>query len=64
MNQKGDVEQLRNDLKDYYGTAMFGGFPMAMIELSQVERASDEEVINMAKDKGKLFQIKEEQDAQ
>ena len=52
MNQRIDVERLRNDLKDYYGTAMFGGFPMAMIELSQVERASDEEVINMAKDKG------------
>ena len=51
MNQRIDVERLRNDLKDYYGTAMFGGFSVAMMELSQVERASDEEVVNMAKDK-------------
>ena len=43
-----DVEQLRNLLKDYYGTAMFNGFPMAVIDLGKVERMSDEEVIELA----------------
>ena len=52
MNQGIDVEGLRKNLKDYYGTAMFGGFSMAMMDLTRVERASDEEVINMAKEKG------------
>ena len=52
MNQGIDVEGLRKNLKDYYGTAMFSGFSMAMMDLTRVERASDEEVINMAKEKG------------
>ena len=47
-----DVEQLRNLLKDYYGTAMFNGFPMALIDLSKVDRMSDEEVIELAYEVG------------
>lgn len=47
-----DIEQLRDDLKDYYGTAMFGGFPMAMIEAEKVLRASDEELIRIAEKNG------------
>ena len=43
-----DVEQLRNLLKDYYGTAMFNGFPMAVIDLAKVDCMSDEEVIELA----------------
>ena len=43
-----DVEQLRNLLKDYYGTSMFNGFPMAVIDLGKVDRMSDEEVIELA----------------
>ena len=34
-----DIERLREDLKDYYGTAMFNGFPMAMMEVDKVSRA-------------------------
>ena len=35
-----DYERLRNDLMDYYGTAtMFN--PVAVMELSEVENASD-----------------------
>ena len=45
---KYDVEQLRALLKDYYGTAMFNGFPMAVIDLGKVDRMSDEEVIELA----------------
>lgn len=43
-----DVERLRALLKDYYGTAMFNGFPMAVIDLAKVDRMSDEEVIELA----------------
>lgn len=43
-----DYEKLRNDLIDYYGTASYNGFPMAIIELSDVENASYEELINIA----------------
>lgn len=45
---KINIELLRKDLKDYYGTAMFGGSPMAMMELSEVERASEKELIRLA----------------
>lgn len=43
-----DYEKLRNDLIDYYGTASYNGFPIAIIELSDVENASYEELINIA----------------
>jgi hypothetical protein len=52
MNQRIDVERLRKNLKDYYGTAMFGRFSMAMMDLTRVERASDEELIRMAEKNG------------
>lgn len=41
-------EQLRKDLKDYYGTAMLGGSPTAMMELSKIEKASEQELIQIA----------------
>ena len=41
-----NYNQLRSDLIDYFGTAMSSGFPMAVIELSDVERASDAELIH------------------
>ncbi len=47
-----DVESLRDDLKDYYGTAMTGGFPMAVVDLAKVETASPQELIDMAQDQG------------
>ena len=37
---------------DYYGTAMFSGFPMAVVDLSRIERASDEELIEIAQKNG------------
>ncbi len=40
-----DVDHIRDLLKDYYGTAMFNGFPMAIVDLGKVDRMSDEEVI-------------------
>lgn len=39
-----DTEELREKLKDYYGTAVAEGMPMAVIDLVRVENMSDEEV--------------------
>lgn len=50
-------EELRKALMDYYGTAMSSGNPMAVIELSQTESASNEKLIQMA---GELGWIKED----
>lgn len=47
-----NIEQLRQDLLDYYGTAMNNGFPMAIIELSKIEKASAEELIEIAQQNG------------
>ena len=47
-----DVSRLRDDLEDYYGTAMFSGMPMAVIELSQAETASPQELVDMARRAG------------
>ena len=43
-----DVERLRRDLKDYYGTALFSASPMAVLDLSRIERASDLEIVEEA----------------
>lgn len=51
MNQEIDYEKLRRDLEDHYGTAMFAGFGAAMMDLSKIENASDNELIEIAKKK-------------
>lgn len=43
-----NIEKLKQDLIDYFGTAMFNASPLAMIELSKVENANDEELIEIA----------------
>ena len=43
-----DFKRLRDDLIDYFGTAMSNGFGMAVIEISEVENASPEELISIA----------------
>ncbi len=48
MNKDIDYDALRNDLEDYYGTAMFGGAGMAVDGLSEVESASDDRLIEIA----------------
>ena len=42
-----DVDALREDLKNYYGTAMQYN-PTAMMDLIKVENASDNEIVNIA----------------
>ena len=49
MEYEIDVDRLRRDLKDYYGTAMFSASPMAVLDLSRIERASDLEIIEEAR---------------
>ena len=48
MYEEIDVERLRKDLLDYYGTAMYNASPLAIIELSKIERASEDELIQIA----------------
>ena len=43
-----DVERLRSDLIDYLGTAFYAGFGPAVIEISEVENATLEQLIGIA----------------
>ena len=47
-----DFESLRSDLMDNYGTAMCSGFPMAVMDLGRVERASESELLQIAQKEG------------
>ena len=47
-----DVESLIDALMSYYGTAMSSGFPMAVIDLGDVENASPEELVKLAQQLG------------
>ena len=50
--QEIDFERLREDLVDYFGSAMFAGFPAAVIDVTQVETASNEQLIQIAQQNG------------
>ena len=43
-----DIERLRHDLIDYYGSGMMCGIGAFSINISVIERASDEVLINIA----------------
>lgn len=47
-----DFERLREDLVDYFGTAMFAGFPAAVVDVTQVEMATNEQLIQIAQANG------------
>ena len=49
---KYNTRKLRRDLMDKYGTAMYSGFPMAVIDLSDIESMSDEELLEYAQNQG------------
>jgi len=42
------VEELKEQLMDYYGTAMTSGMPMAVIDLGRIESMDDEEIMKEA----------------
>ena len=48
MDKNINIEKIRNDLIDRYGTAMFNSSPLAIIELSKIEKADDDEIIRIA----------------
>ena len=43
-----DIERLRKDLIDYFGTAIFVSSPLSIMELSKIEKATEEELIKIA----------------
>lgn len=43
-----DIEKLRKDLIDHFTSAMFIVSPVAMMDLTKVEYATDEELIEIA----------------
>ena len=47
-----NVERLRNDLIEYFGSAMNVASPVAMMDLVKVENASDEQVVRIALSNG------------
>ena len=48
-----DVEELRRALMDHYGTAM-QLYPQAVVDLTQVEHAAPEQLLQLALDAGLL----------
>ena len=48
MNEDLNIDKLREDLLDYYGTAIFNASPLAIIELINIEKASNEELKEIA----------------
>ncbi len=47
-----DEDKLRYDLMNYFGTAMSSGFSMAVMDLSEVEIASLDRLMEIAKENG------------
>lgn len=47
MYEEIDYERLRNDLMNYFGSAMMY-YPVAVVELSEVEHASPSKLIQIA----------------
>lgn len=46
------IEELRQELMDYVGTASFSGMPAAFIDLAQIENADAYELIRIARQLG------------
>lgn len=47
-----DTEKLRQDLIDYFTSAMFLASPVALIDLTKVENAGEKELIQIAINEG------------
>ena len=54
---KKNIEELRSELIDYFGSAGFSGMPMAFMDLAEVENASEEKLLEIANRNG--FDISE-----
>lgn len=47
-----NIEKLRRDLIDYFGSAINCGYPQLIIEISNIENMNSEELINYAINNG------------
>lgn len=47
-----DIEKLKKDLVDYYGTAAFSGYPLAVMDVARIEAASTEDLLREADKNG------------
>lgn len=47
-----DIDALRAYLLDYCGTALFGGFPAALLDVADIERMDGEGLYRKAEDMG------------
>lgn len=47
-----DVDDLRDYLEDYCGTAMLGGFPAAVLDVAEIEDMNGEELCRKAEELG------------
>lgn len=45
-----DIDKLREDLLDEYNAAYFAGFKVAIIDITRIENASPEELIQIARE--------------
>ena len=57
-----DVDKLRDYMTDYFGTAMFNGFPAVILDLSDIECMSGYELCQKAESLGidlRGFEIRE-----
>ena len=52
-----DIQKLREDLEDYFGTAAANGFPAAYMNVKEVEDMSNAEVVKLAEKLG--FDLRE-----
>lgn len=55
-----DVDALKAYLQDYYGTAMMGGFPVALLDLADLDSMSGHELCEFAEREGidlRRFQV-------
>ena len=43
-----DIDSIRDDLEDYFGTAMVNSSPFAMVDLIDLSTKSDYEILSMA----------------
>jgi len=48
MNIDINIEKLRKDLIDYFGTAMYTSSPLAIMNLTEVENANSDKLISLA----------------
>ncbi|MHB8127878.1 MAG: hypothetical protein ACYDEX_02655 [Mobilitalea sp.] len=56
MNAPIDINKLRLDLMNFYGTALFAGFDAALEDLLKIDNESEEELINRAIKEGMNLQ--------